>query len=124
MRYRYQIVKRRAAAGEAEAGQSITHADRMHPEPPRAPTGAGIAAGVDRDTHSHAAHAHDLHRGAGAVHAAGGGAGLPSHPLTLTDPPDAPQATTDGAGAQLPTHRAKRATAVQDAPQRVRHTPI
>ena len=71
---------------EGEEGQSITHADRMHPGPPRAHTGAGIAAGVDRDTHSHAAHAHDLHRGAGAAQAAGGGAGLPWTPSRPAQP--------------------------------------
>ena len=45
-------------------------------------------------------------------------------PAATHSPSDAPQATTDCAGAQLPTHRAKRATAAQNDPQRVRHTPI
>lgn len=101
------------ARGTAE-GQRCTHAVRMRSEAPRAPTGAGIAAGVEKDTHSptdrpggqeDTAHAHALHRGAEAAHAAGGGAGLPSHPHALTAPPDAPQATTGGTVCGASTHR-------------------
>ena len=65
-----------------EEGQSITHADRMHPEATQS-----------------------AHRGTGAAHAAGSCAGLPSHPHALTAPPEAPQATTDSTGRGASTHR-------------------
>lgn len=75
------------AAGEAEAGQSITHADRTLHGPRQA------AQGAENPPIAHHDHRGRAERGAGQ-------------------------------GAQLPTHRAKRATAAQDDQQRVRGIPI
>ena len=91
--------------GDGEERQRCTHADRMHPEPPRAPTGTGDAAWLDRGTRLQWGRSHALRRGTRAAHAAGGGAGLPSRPHALTAPPDAPQATTGGTGCGASTHR-------------------
>lgn len=86
--------------GGAEEGQSITHADRMHPEPPRAPTGA-----QKRHTLP------DVMRG------------YPGLPHAAHSPSDAPQATQGGRSSagvtQDMAHRQSHAEGAQ-MPHRVR----